>query len=142
MKINTPHNLHAHNLNGIGTRYNIRTGSHLQVQELLDSSLVQVVHFIKMLCCDMDSPNAPRYVTCHVYYRIKWAGSIITCVRIFFLLLKKKKKANGACLYGPDRVRSPHKSHVAQPKKSIQIFSPFRGNFLPSKSVNVLVSTF
>ena len=57
---------------------------------------------------------------------------------------EKKKEANGARLYGPDRVRSPPKWHVAQPKKTIQILAHFvETSYRASQStINVLISTF
>ena len=63
--------------------------SHLHFQELLGSSM----HFVKMLCYDVDSPKAPnahKGAPHHKYCAFKCAGSMIICVRLFFFFVHKK----------------------------------------------------
>ena len=47
------------------------------------SCLVRIVHFAKMLCHDMNGPNILEDAPHHEFYRFKWVGSMITCVRPF-----------------------------------------------------------
>ena len=47
------------------------------------SCLVRIVHLAKMLCHDMNGPNILEDAPRHEFYRFKWVGSMITCVRPF-----------------------------------------------------------